>query len=624
MAKTLADILSEEQKPQEQEPLPASALIAELEQPATPLEGAVGFLNRIEQRPGIAEAQPAPTGPKESYLPGEVGQGEALARGALSGVTSGFDEELGAAFQAGLEAMRQKVEQSKGGRAILEALDIGVTPMQTMAGGKVYVPEKEALGDFYREARGGGRMEKERAQRSAPKTYMAGEIGGAIAQQALLQGMGVPVTGPGGAIATGAAYGLGESKADLTKGELGQAALDTGTGAAFGLGGYKVAQAAPKIIKAGAEKLKPVLEKVGIPQAIEAASSKIDDALREFAAMRAIKATGAIQKDINKESARQILKKGETLLAEDIIPWGGSKEVIAERVAAAQAKAGEAMEDILTTADLLSGQYGKEFDWGNVLMRINKEVRLKLSTTGERVAGGAVRSGEGFYSASIFDDIAKQGAAGGGFQAANRLKSDIADGAFSTVSTRLQKRLERQIVGILNDEIEKQLKGVAGAKAALEFTKAKNIYGATKTAQKGLQTAAAQQGNNLFGLSEMIAGPAASGTAAILGLEPLGVGTAGLTGALVTKFAKERGSAALARGAQALRQAPQVAKSTGTAIERLLTTQPAAFGRFAQPLMQAAQQSPQQLAVTDYTLANQNPEYRSLREELLKMKEGEQ
>lgn len=65
----------------------------------------------------------------------------------------------------------------------------------------------------------------------------------------------------------------------------------------------------------------------------------------------------------------------------------------------------------------------------------------------------------------------------------------------------------------------------------------------------------------------------------------------------------------------------QAAKSTGTAIERLLTTQPAAFGRFAQPLVEAAKQSPQQLAVTDYTLANQNPEYRTLREELLKMRE---
>jgi hypothetical protein len=83
----------------------------------------------------------------------------------------------------------------------------------------------------------------------------------------------------------------------------------------------------------------------------------------------------------------------------------------------------------------------------------------------------------------------------------------------------------------------------------------------------------------------------------------------------------------LARGAQALRQAPgaiaqaaQVAQRRvpAQALQRTLSQQPALFGKYAQILQQAAQQGEQQLAVTDYTLANQSEEYRKMREELMK------
>lgn len=573
--------------------------------------------------------------PQPTRLPGQVSSTEAFGRGALAGVTSDFDEELGAAYQTYLEALRRKVESTGAGRAALEALGFGVTPTQTMAGGKVYTPEEEDLTQFYREGREMGRLEKERAQASAPKAYLGGQVVGAVGQAALLQGLGVPVATPAGAVGMGALQGLGASEADLTNGELGQAALDTATGAAFGAAGYGLGKGLEKAAPVVGQQLSKAARKLGLDEAAQAAKTKIDDALRQFAAMRAVKATGAIQSDINKETEKQILKKGQTLLEEGLIPWSGSKAVIEQNALKAQQLAGETMEDILRTADAemfvnrfdVAAKGAKEFDWSKVLNRINTEVRAKLGATGQRVSGASLRSGVGEFAPSLFDDIAKTASEGGGFVAANRLKSEIADGAYSTLANKLQNRVAKQVERTLNDEIERQLKEIAGAKIASEFTRAKNIYGATKLAQRGLKRAAAQQGNNLFGLSEMLAGPSLAGISAVVGAEPLGIATSGAVGALATKLAKDRGSAVLARGAQALRQAPgafaQAAQAVqrrvpAQSLQRVLSQQPALFGKYAQILQQAAQQGEQQLAVTDYTLANQSEEYRKMREELMK------
>jgi hypothetical protein len=581
------------------------------------------------------EMASTPVAPPPTRLPGQVSGIEAFGRGTLAGVTSDFDEELGAAFQAGLEAARRRIEKSQTGRTALEALGFGVTPTQTMAGGETYTPEQEDLTKFYQEGREMGRLEKERAQASAPKAYLGGQVVGAVGQAALAGAAGVPVASLGGAVGMSAAQGLGASEADLTQGAVGEAALDTATGAALGAAAYGLGKGLEKAAPVVGRQLAKAAERVGLDEVAQAAKTKIDDALRQFAAMRAVKATGAIQSDINKESEKQILKKGQTLLEEGLIPWSGNKAVIEQNALKAQQLAGEAMEDILRTADAemfvnrfdVAAKGAKEFDWGRVLSRINTEVRAKLGATGQRVSGASLRSGVGEFAPSLFDDIAKTASEGGGFVAANRLKSEIADGAYSTLANKLQNRVAKQVERTLNDEIEKQLKEIAGEKIASEFTRAKNIYGATKLAQKGLKRAAAQQGNNLFGLSEMLAGPSLAGISAVVGAEPLGIATSGAVGALATKLAKDRGSAVLARGAQALRQAPgaitQAAQAAqrrvpAQALQRTLSQQPALFGKYAQILQQAAQQGEQQLAVTDYTLANQSEEYRKMREELMK------
>jgi len=559
-----------------------------------------------------AEPQPAPmsagaaTGPTRGVLPGQVGSVEAFGRGALQGVTAGFEEETGAGLQAALEAGRRTLAETGLGKAMLEAADIGTTPTQ------------EPLADVYRQAREESRAQLERAQASAPRAFLAGQLAGGVAQAAAL-----PVSGPAQLAALGGAQALGAGQADITRGEVGKAALETGMGAGLAVAGGKLAEKLPGVVRKG-------LEKAGLDETLKQAEKKTSQALAKFAAMRFVKATGAIQKDINKETEKAILKKGYILGQEGMIPLSGNKEVIEKNVLAAQEAAGSAMEDLLGAADRRLAQTGKEFDWGRVLTRINKEIRGKLSVTGLRVSGASLKAPVGEYAPSFYDDIAQTAARGGGFLDANKLKTDIAEGPFSTLSTRLQNRVAKQVSGILNDEIESQMQKQIGGKAAAEFKKAKNIYGATKLAQKGLKTAAAREGNQLFGLTETLMAGVPAVTSAMTGASAAGAGAAGLTGlgvAIGTKLAKERGSAALGRGAMALREAiPNIRpalKSTGLAVEKYLTEKPELFGRFAQPLQQAASESPQSLAVADYTLANQSPEYRTLREKLEKLVEDE-
>lgn len=561
---------------------------------------------------------PEETAPTRGVLPGQTSTAEALGRGALSGVTLGFEEEAGAGLQTGLEALRRRLETSETGRAALEAAGIGITPTQTTAMGQVVGPSMEPLADVYRQAREESRALTERAQASAPGAFLAGQVAGGVAQAAAL-----PVSGMGRLAAVGAAQGLGLSEADITKGELAGAARDVTLGAGLSLAGAKAAQALPGVVRKG-------LEKAGLDETLKQAEKKTSQALAKFAAMRFVKATGAIQKDINKETEKQILRKGYTLGKEGMIPWSGNKEVIERNVQAAQDAAGSAMEDLLSAADTKLAQTGGTFDWGRVLMRINKEIRQKLSVTGLRVSGASLKAPVGEYAPSFYDDIAQTAARGGGFLDANKLKADIAEGPFSTMSTRLQNRVAKQVSGILNDEIETQMQKQIGGRAAAQFKKAKNVYGATKLAQKGLKTAAAREGNQFFGLTETLMAGVPAVTSAMTGATAAGAGAAGLTGlgvAIGTKLAKERGSAVLGRGAMAMREQVQkirpAIKTTGVAIEKYLTEKPEVFGRFAQPLLEAATQSPQKLAVTDYTLANQSPEYRTLREKLEKLVEEE-
>lgn len=111
-----------------------------------------------------------------------------------------------------------------------------------------------SFADRYRGARDESRALDQAAEEANPKSYRAGEFGGALAT-AFVPGLGEigAAKGLGGALAggaaLGAAQGLGSSEADLTRGDVGGAAVDTGLGALIGAGAGAVGHGAGKVLE---------------------------------------------------------------------------------------------------------------------------------------------------------------------------------------------------------------------------------------------------------------------------------------------------------------------------------------------------------------------------------------
>ena len=168
---------------------------------------------------------------------------EAAGRGAVQGLSLGFSEELGAGVMSAVDAARRalgiKTEEEKVNE-LLQAQgfkgDVGQTAEQ-----------KDVLSQ-YRQMRDTARQADKLAKEQQGGAYLAGELAGGIAP-AIVSG-GTSIAGQTGVKAAalagakagakyGAASGLGMGEADLTQGEIGQAAKETVLGAATGatLGG---------------------------------------------------------------------------------------------------------------------------------------------------------------------------------------------------------------------------------------------------------------------------------------------------------------------------------------------------------------------------------------------------
>lgn len=153
--------------------------------------------------------QLAPEGEIEVAPTKSVAQAAGL--GAAQGATVGFGDEVGGLVQA-----------------------VGNRVLPESAGGRASGEKSPSFVEDYRQERDAQRAENEEAKRSHQVAYVSSEIGGALATAPLTKvGKGLA-----GAIKVGAKFGaaagLGNSKADLTKGEVGGAAADTALGAGIG------------------------------------------------------------------------------------------------------------------------------------------------------------------------------------------------------------------------------------------------------------------------------------------------------------------------------------------------------------------------------------------------------
>lgn len=190
--------------------------------------------------------------------------------------------------------------------------------------------ESKPFVDRYREARDYARGLNSKAQSENPVLYGAGEIAGGIASSAPFGASAGTVKG---ATALGGAYGLGGSDADLTRGDVGQAAMDTAKGAAIGGGTAAAMKYFPKIAKILGGKLKEGSEET------------------------ALKALGG-----NKAAFQDQIKRGTNLgrnaLDEGIIgPFSGTEKML-ERSQLLKQRGGNVMDEAFRQAD----EVGKAFN----------------------------------------------------------------------------------------------------------------------------------------------------------------------------------------------------------------------------------------------------------------------
>jgi hypothetical protein len=217
----------------------------------------------------------------------EVSRLEALKKGVEQGATFGMAEELGAA--AGTAGYRAGLPEG------------AEDPLSVL--------------ERYRKIREEARGEYTGAKEARPYTTAAGELaGGALTMG--LRPIGALAKTLKGTAGLGAAYGVGAGEADITTGEIPQAALEAGFGGLMGAIGRKAGE---RLTRATKEKVLP---------AIRSLAGKAE----QRAEMGALKSIGAPKEILKQEmragfTARPTPEKvqgiGRELLKRDVVRFAG-------------------------------------------------------------------------------------------------------------------------------------------------------------------------------------------------------------------------------------------------------------------------------------------------------------
>jgi hypothetical protein len=423
--------------------------------------------------------------------------------------------------------------------------------------------------DVYTAGRDAERRSQNLGEKHHPVASTIAQGLGEMGSDAVAAAFGAPVGSLPYQLATGALSGAGNSEAPTKSGVLLDAGIGGGiSGLTYGAGKY----VAGPITSAVAQRAKPWLQ--------------------DFAAGRAVKATGAIQADIKGIPRNRVREMGRQLLDQDVITAGVGPKKVLERAEEGLERVGAAIGGILDQADEVTAQAGGQgaFDWGAVLGRLKSEVYEKLDPVARRAIGAVDGQVKGIIEAA-------QG--GAGYGVANRIKSSIQKSINWGAEPKIVTNAAKQVQGILDDEIEKQLAGRLGGQIADEFKSAKSLYGAMALAEKGGRRGEERLlGNNPFGLTDMISGGSAAAGAAT-GLPGLVAGPAVAVG---SKLVRERGSSVAAVGAKAL--------SESDLLKKLIRESPQDLGRFAPTLEKALNSGDTDFAVADFVLSHQEQEYR--------------
>lgn len=501
-----------------------------------------------------AEEAKARAAGKRASKPGPL---ESAGRGMAQGATVGFADE-----GAGIGASIKKYLTDKyGGDGPLAGVASAVK--DAALGGVPAAAADFARSDpkieTYKEGRDKWRARDDSAQEENPLEFGAGNLAGA----------GLSMMIPGANVATaakmaalGGMAGLGASEADLTEGNVKDAAIDSAGGAALGAGVGKAAQAAAPI------------------------AGKIAGKLKGAATKAARRAIGYSKRFLNKQGIERADDISRTMLDEGAIPWSGGAAETLRRI-----------QDIADNSGAELGRVRKALDEMGIGGINTSNLTQKILSKKPAEVGG------------VFDDIARHvdkaadtvTATGPetSFGQAEKLKKllyeaggktdDIQANTFRDASRVVREATEEKL-----DESAKMLNHMNPNRADKisyeDYLKNKKLYGmAADASDVALDKVNREAGNSFPSLRGTIAAGARLGTGDILGA----AGTLG-----VTELAFRRGAGFSANATNK--------------IADLVKQSPKVFGKFAPVLTNAMARSPQTFAVTHYLLGQQEPEYQEI------------
>lgn len=373
---------------------------------------------------------------------------ESALRGAAQGLTFGHSDEITGAGEALLDQLQGQGDANKG------------------------------LLDLYRQHRDESRAAYENAEKSNPKTYLAGNVAGSIPSAMLLPEMGAVKAGA----ALGALSGLGMGNADLTKGELGKAALETGSGAAMGAVAGKVFDKLGNLIS---------------PESLESAANS-----------QAVKSLNPKKLDYKKMTPEQVQTLGRTMLDNDVITPLSSLEDKLNSVQALKQSSGETIGNVANSLD----EAGiKTFNPLDVASRLHGEIAAPY--VNEPALQGLEQQASGLVESAL-----KRGDNPISFEEANKLKSVFDELGYKNGNAVSGKELAQRAYGVTRDELEKAVESGANtlgdSDLSNKFLSAKSDYNKSLQAENILKDSfAREQANSTIGLGDKVvaAGQLAAG-----------------------------------------------------------------------------------------------------------------
>lgn len=393
-----------------------------------------------------------------------ISKTESALAGAGQGVTFGFGEELSAPLERGIGITEELIGRGarKAGSLLglpslsrfgKEAISRGAMTAQT--------PDEQLI------AENRAILEAQRA--ANPKSFLAGGVVGAIPTTVALTATGAPL---GGLVGQSAGLGaLGALGASDTK-----AISDVVTGAFTGaaLGG------------------------------LGASAQSIGPALKRVSTSLARRATGMIKSVVNKVGGPERADKAiELLMSEGAIK--GSLGQIAENVSAMRESAGKVIGDTLRSLDDagVSGVLNAE--------KLAASIRSKPipGTTGMNL-GDLLDVDKTL--ARQFDDVMRlaksEKLASGTFQAAQNFKQLVKERinfAKDMGEKNVYGRAYQAITESIDEAVGKMAPKIGNTQLAKTFRAAKELYGAARTAEKGIDSELARAtGNKILGLTDYV------------------------------------------------------------------------------------------------------------------------